>query len=175
VGEVIHLGDRLKTGPVTERDTLGTAVHAFLAADPGPGAPAGERETLAAQLLTAHGHAGVLAPADLLEASDRLQRFLAERYPGAKHHREWPLACWRDGQELWGQADLVLETTDGWVVIDYKTFDGTPEWAAIRFGPQLDAYAKTIETATGRQCTATYGYLVFQSVVFNLVLDATES
>jgi ATP-dependent exoDNAse (exonuclease V) beta subunit len=173
VGEIVSLGDPILTTHIEARNALGTAVHAFLAADPGLGEPAADREALASRILAAWGQSAVLQSGQLLEITDRLQRFLATRYPGAKQHREWPLAAWRDGQELWGQADLVLETEDGWVVIDYKTFHGTPDQTAERFGAQLGAYAKAIQTATTRLCTV-YFYLAFSSMICRLTRTPEE-
>jgi ATP-dependent exoDNAse (exonuclease V) beta subunit len=175
VGEVIRLGDPLHTGPVDARDVLGTAVHAFLAADPGPSAPQTDREVLATRVLANWGQTGVLPAGHLLSASDRLQAFLAIRYPNALHHREWPLACRQDGQELWGQADLVLETPEGFVLIDYKTFQGPPAIAAHRFGHQLQAYLEAIRLSTGQTTLPPLVYLALQGLMVKLSPSAHSS
>ena len=67
---------------------------------------------------------------------------------------EWPVTAVMDnGQTLSGWIDLLLETEDGWVVIDHKSFPGgRGDWAdkAVGYSGQLDAYRRAVETATGR-------------------------
>jgi ATP-dependent exoDNAse (exonuclease V) beta subunit len=169
VGDVVHLGDPITPGPILHRDALGTAVHAFLAADPGPTAPTPDREALALRILDTWGQSTVLPPVQLIDISDRLQRFLTKRHPNAKQHREWPLTARRDDQVLTGQADLLLETPDEWAVLDHKTFDGPPEAAVQHFGPQLAAYGAAIQIATGQPCRQIYIYQVFLSVILTIV------
>lgn len=149
VAEVVELGGRINTGPAEERDILGDAVHAFLAADTVIGDRVA-RHALAMRVLSGFEQSGILDPALLVVAGDRMVAFLATRYPGARILREYPLA-YRDGdQEVWGQADLVIDSGADWTVIDHKTFEGSPAEAASRFGAQLQAYGEALLRASGR-------------------------
>ncbi len=148
-----QLGVHLKlTADVPDADR-GDAIHGFLAADR-PGLDPAARVGLAAGLLTRWGVDVALAPADLIEASNRLVAWVDRRWPGAKWCREWAVAHPRaDGSQVRGFADLVLDTADGFVVIDHKSRPGglpnLLEEAAGHAG-QLGAYAGAIGAATGR-------------------------
>jgi CRISPR-associated protein Cas1 len=135
-----------------EADVLGTAVHAFLAA------PA-VADPLA--ILHAYGQEDVVSDTQLRDVAGRFESFIQTRYPGGVCRREWPLACWKGGQEVWGQADLLVELDDGWVVIDYKTSGGSAQDAAREHGNQLDNYALALNLATGKPVVDLWLYQVF--------------
>ncbi|MHB2019239.1 MAG: UvrD-helicase domain-containing protein [Candidatus Xenobia bacterium] len=143
VAEVDEPGQRMQAQVISTRDVLGTMVHAFLAADTSDQ----NRLSLANRILNAYGQCGAVPPERLLDASNCLRRFLAARYPDAVWHREWPIAMRQGDQEIWGQADLVLECAEGWVVVDYKTFEGPAEEAASQFGAQIALYARAVSIA----------------------------
>ena len=63
---------------------------------------------------------------------------------------EWPVAIRVGEQEVWGQIDLLLETADGVIVVDFKTFEGSPSDAAAQFGAQVAWYLKAVVAATGK-------------------------
>jgi ATP-dependent helicase/nuclease subunit A len=91
-----------------------------------------------------------------------LNGWLAQRWPGARIHCEIPVEARRDnGQVLKGQIDLLLETDNGWVLIDHKSNPGdasTREEVVRRYGGQLRLYKEGVERATGRQVVETWLY-----------------
>ncbi len=80
-------------------------------------------------------------------------------------HRELPFKEVRDGQVISGSMDLVYETKDGVVLVDYKTCprpieeltDGTSDFYAGKYAPQLDCYRHALET---------YGKKVVGTILF---------
>ncbi len=70
-------------------------------------------------------------------------------------HRELPFREVRDGQVISGSMDLVYETKDGVVLVDYKTCprpieeltDRTSDFYAGKYAPQLDCYRHALETS----------------------------
>lgn len=70
-------------------------------------------------------------------------------------HRELPFREERDGQVISGSMDLVYETKDGVVLVDYKTCprpieeltDRTSDFYACKYAPQLDCYRHALETS----------------------------
>lgn len=70
-------------------------------------------------------------------------------------HRELPFREVRDGQVISGSMDLVYETKDGVVLVDYKTCprpieeltDRTSDFYACKYAPQLDCYRHALETS----------------------------
>jgi ATP-dependent exoDNAse (exonuclease V) beta subunit len=139
-------------------DALGNAVHAFLAADVGAGEEE-ERLACAKRLLGGAGMSGLVQPESLLEASSQFQGWVAARWPGAHWRREVPIDAFIPSaageRRLSGIIDLLLETDDGCVIVDHKTFPGSTEgaWRArcAKFAPQLMAYAEALRRVEGKR------------------------
>ena len=159
LGEVVALGPRLPIRGTPPLDALGNAIHGLLAADR-PGLSDPDRLALARDLLAAHRVADHLDPAPLLAAATRLWTWLADRFPGARIHREWPIShLLASGTLVSGTADLVLSGPPGLVVIDHKTFLGPADAAASRalsHSGQLAAYAAALRAATGAPIASTW-------------------
>ena len=126
---------------VTEWDRLGDTVHAFLAADH-DGLARDKRARLAETLVPD------LAPDSLLEIGDRLRAFIGVRWPGAVWRAEWPVEAEIGDRRIGGTIDLLLETSDAFVIIDHKAFPGRGETAwrkkALEHLPQLAAYREAL-------------------------------
>lgn len=158
IGEVVTLpGAMPLDGKVAEHGVLGDAVHAFFATDV-EGLTPEERIGRARGLLAAADLGGVLRPDALVEASDRLRAFVAERWPGAVWRREVSIetdvATAGGTRRVAGIIDLLLETGDGHVVFDHKTFPGRSEaaWRAkiVEFLPQFAAYGASLRALGAR-------------------------
>jgi len=130
--------------------------HRFLAPDCGEEAPA-VRQERACRLLDACASGARLDPITLVGVGDALRAFVESRWPGAIRHPEIPirLALGAPGldQRLSGTIDLLLETHDGYVLIDHKAF-GSPTEAAIRehaeqYLAQLAAYGSAVNALGG--------------------------
>jgi ATP-dependent exoDNAse (exonuclease V) beta subunit len=137
------------------RDRIGTALHAFLAADY-PELSHAERLSLGIRLLAGAGLDASFTAESLLSASDSLRAFVATRWPGAIWHREVPVSAALDSEHglrrIEGTIDLLLQTPAGFVIIDHKSFPGNAAmWAAkaLEYAPQLLTYAMTIEMSGG--------------------------
>ena len=161
VGEPVAIGGRAPLSGKPDMNHLGEAVHAFLAAmrscaDEG-------RIALAADVLRRWGVPDALQPADVAQMGESLERWVRARWPDAVWRREWPvLRRLPDGSVLRGTIDLLLETGDGLVVIDHKSFPGDREHALERaktHAGQLAAYADAVGAATGRPVIGRFVHL----------------
>jgi ATP-dependent exoDNAse (exonuclease V) beta subunit len=158
VGRVVDVGPRLALPDGLDAVAAGDAVHAILAAeltDPARG----DRREVAARLLAAHGiDAG--AADELLGAADRLRACLDRMFRPHRALAEWPVTgLLETGQRLAGWIDLLLDTPDGWVIVDHKTHLGPrTQWSeqALAYSGQLAAYAGAVEQATGRPVLGTW-------------------
>lgn len=160
IGEPISIGNRAPLSGKPDMNHLGEAVHAYLgAAD----VPAEERVPLAANALRRWGVPGALQPADVVRMRESLERWVSERWPSATWRREWPvMQRLPDGSVLRGTIDLLLETADGLVVIDHKSFPGDRDQALERarsHAGQLGAYADAVARASGRPVVARFIHL----------------
>lgn len=159
-------------------DQLGNACHAFLAGERASDDDAA-RVAAVERWLDAHGQSGTLRPSELAAAAVSLRKWIAQRWPDAVWHREWPLLHrLGSGSELHGFADLVLETAAGFVVVDHKCMGGSVESVLERacgYGGQLAAYAAAIEAATGRPVLERWLHLPMQGLCVRLSETVTVS
>jgi ATP-dependent exoDNAse (exonuclease V) beta subunit len=165
-GAPIGLAHHLEPFDRTNPAALGNAVHAFFAADRAA-LPRSERLAIAQGLLERWQVERATSAEALLAASDALAAFIAERWPQAVVHREWPTASQDEsGTVELGVADLVVVTSSSLVVIDHKTF--APESAIERArtcAGQLAAYGSSLSAATGKPVEALYVHLPLSGCV----------
>ena len=87
----------------------------------------------------------------------------------ATWHRELPVRRrLPDGSVLSGTADLVLETPEGLVVVDHKSYPGSTAEAlarAAKHAGQLAAYAETVAEAWGKPVLGTFIHLPVGGIV----------
>lgn len=171
VTEEVHLGDSFAVQGSPDVVSLGNAVHGFLAADwPGTDRPA--RLAMATGLLSRWGVGGALEPEALLDMADRLHKWAETHWPGATWRREWPLLHrLANGTKVRGESDLVLETSDGLVVIDHKSFHGGGKafaGKAAGFAGQLASYAAALEAATGKSILGMYIHMPLLGTIFKV-------
>jgi ATP-dependent exoDNAse (exonuclease V) beta subunit len=178
LGAVVALGPRLPIRGAPDMEAVGHAIHGFLAADR-PGLAADERLAMARELLAGYGVAEHLGAAELAAGAARLWAWIAERFGGARLHREWPISHRvSSGALVLGTADLVLVGERGAAVIDHKTFPGSAETAAARalgYSGQLAAYAGAIRAATGAAASSTWIHFPIRGRVVEVrLLDPGE-
>jgi hypothetical protein len=167
IGEIVTLPGAMPIdGKVAEYNVLGDAVHAFFATDV-EGLIAEERVDRARRLLASAGLVGVVRPDALVEASDRLRVFVERRWPGAVWHREVAIDARvetaQGERRVAGIIDLLLETANGYVIFDHKTFPGRSEaaWRAkvVEFLPQFAAYAAALRLLGARDVVGGWVHL----------------
>lgn len=139
---------------------LGTALHLCIARAGVLGKadlPEVERILTNWKVVHAVDKASVLAPLTAF------QDWLQQRWAGCVIHVEVPVETGRpDGTRLRGRIDLLVDTPDGWVLLDHKS---NPRGAAADgqlaqdHGPQLSAYAEALKRATGRPVIEQWLYL----------------
>ena len=153
-----------------DMQVLGEAVHAFLAADDTT-QPRNQRLDMAGMIME-NWRAPWLKAEDLLSASDRLRGYVDKTYGKETiRHREWPVHLRIGDQKASGWIDLLLETPQGYVIIDHKSFPGRMEqWSehALQYAPQLDLYQKAVEKATARPVMATMIHMPVLGVIMEV-------
>ncbi len=155
VQETERIGPRLPLGRSedVEWNVVGDALHSFLAAD--TDVTTDDRRRLrASRILAASESSAILSVEALLAAGDRLREWIVRRWPNAIWHPEYPVSALVElpggARRVRGTIDLLLETDEGLVVIDHKSFPGPSErWSekARELAPQLQAYAQVLEMA----------------------------
>ena len=152
---------------------IGEALHGFLACDD-PSLGHGLRLEMARKILN-NWRIDEIQPETLLVAGDRLWNYIGELYGSDRIcHREWPVNLKIGDQKLSGWIDLLIDTGEGYVVIDHKSFPGRmDQWPekAQQYAPQLLVYRKAMEKATGRPVIETCIHMPILGVMLKLAID----
>lgn len=176
VGEAVAVGKRLPLNGKPEMQVVGNAIHGFLAADR-PEMEDSARRELADAILARWKVSDALTSESVLQASDNLRKWISANWPAATWHREWPVMMRLEiGTVLRGVSDLVLETDDGFVVIDHKSFPGSREQAvekASGFAGQINAYADAVAAATGKPVLARFIHMPVTGLVLPVGEDVS--
>lgn len=158
VRRVDIIGDRFPLAPNTPMEKLGNAIHHYFAA--AESANADDLPALALRCLQAQGVSGHLEASTLVDMRERLLRWMVLTFGEAGRYVEWPVTCFTEnGSFLEGRIDLLIETSQGWIIIDHKSFPGDRaqlEHRAARHAGQLQAYADAFVQATGKPVAGTF-------------------
>jgi len=141
-------------------DLLGNAIHLCIA----HAGVAGEvRDADVERILSVWRVAHAVDKTAVVAQLRAFFEWLQQRWPGSTIRVEVPVEANRpDGTRLRGRIDMLLDTPDGWVLIDHKSNpSGTRHDDALaqEHGPQLAAYAQAIEQCTGRLVKERWLYL----------------
>jgi ATP-dependent exoDNAse (exonuclease V) beta subunit len=143
VVQTINFGKRLPITGTVEEEQLGNALHAILAAEfVNPDHAA--RPRMIERILEAHGLAWNIRVQDVVEMINRFGSNIQNLFAPTSILVETPFQQFNsDGQQTAGYIDLLLETGDGFVIIDHKSFMGRiTNWSekALSYSGQLAAY-----------------------------------
>lgn len=145
------LGSRIPLVGDPDIQVVGEAIHFFLAAD-NPAHDRSFRLGRASAMLTRWG-VPQMTPADMIEISDRLQKFVTARFGEVAIMREWPVHAEEGLQIVSGRLDMLVDLGDGYAIIDHKSFPGSVGLDQSRlqaFAGQVSLYAHALRQVTGR-------------------------
>ncbi|MFM0009105.1 UvrD-helicase domain-containing protein [Paraburkholderia sediminicola] len=173
VAESEPIGVRVAITANIEMDMLGSALHLCIAR----AAVAGRvRDADVERIISAWGVAHAV---DTVAVVAQLQAFfdwLQQRWPSCAVRVEVPIEADRaDGTRLRGRMDLLIDTPEGWVLLDHKTNPGgigRDDALAREHGPQLSAYAAAIESCTGKLVKEQWLYLPVAARMVKVVAEA---
>ena len=158
VGDVVELGERITLDGVKDVTALGQAIHSIIAAE--INSPDDESGSRASRVLREWGFEGAVDPAAAVQAAQRFISWVDSTFNPIAWHVEHPITHVLDtGQVAQGFIDLLIETKDGWVIVDHKA---TPrprnEWRAIAEGysGQLAMYKAALEAASDLPVTGSW-------------------
>lgn len=119
------------------------------------------------EIIRSYGLSAILHDKEaILNAWKNLSEYLTSTHGNATHtYHERPFRLEREGQTIVGSIDLVWQTVEGDVLIDFKTcpmgekaiLDSESEHYAGRYAGQLDAYQDALEAA-GEKVVKRYIY-----------------
>ena len=164
------IGDRMQLKAATDMGMVGNAVHDIMALffdQPDID------ENRVSDILKRHHLENVLNTAEVIRSAKNLRDWLINKFNASKLQSEVPIMYKNKlGQLVNGSIDLLVNTNDGVLIIDHKTFPGSQEQAkekAVSYSGQLAAYREGLE-ACGLNVTGTLIYFptIGQLVGINL-------
>jgi ATP-dependent helicase/nuclease subunit A len=148
---IYDIGERIALADNGDMAALGDCVHGFLAADDLTAARSAR--FLIADRVRRNWNIEEISSADLLTMSNRFVEFLQSQFKEFRRYDECPVVARMKLQRLRGTIDVLIETGDGFHILDHKTFPGPVEkWIpkALSFYGQLQAYRFAMKQATSR-------------------------
>ena len=153
---------RIQVAPLIDSALIGTAIHdVFCVLE--------KKKDLEfiSSIISSHGFSKEIPNSDeVLKAWNNLEEYLKEQY-GEEYNtlHECPFTYEEDGYEVNGSIDLVWETKEGVILIDYKTFPGkknsildpNDSHYAGMYSGQFACYRKALEKS-GRKVLASFVY-----------------
>ncbi|NOU14060.1 MAG: UvrD-helicase domain-containing protein [Methylococcaceae bacterium] len=156
------IGERMPVKSGSDMTQLGNAIHACLAlsfTDLKQVVEINEVE----RILQGFGVADCITATSIVNQTQALHDWIAKRWPEANPIAEYPVQqILESGQVLNGRLDLILDTHEGWILIDHKSSQLAPEnWGnlALEYGSQLAAYRTAIETASNQPVLQSWIFL----------------
>lgn len=160
VAEAETVGVRLSLAGKPDMASLGTALHLCIArASVRGGVSAAEVE----RILTTWAVAQSVDKDAVCAQVEAFQAWLAKRWPGCPVYVEVPIeADGPSGNRIRGRIDLLVETPEGWILLDHKSNPGgaaRDEDLVAEHGPQLESYGHALLSATGKPVSERWLYL----------------
>ena len=167
IGEKAEIGTGMGVTVFSKPSDLGDCVHSYMAVAV---AEKGGSLELAEKVVQQWGVATALSADKLVSAGKGLRAFIERRWPGAVIHTEVPMSVeLPTGQVSEGFIDMLLETKDGYVIIDHKMVRALEEEKLrVAYGVQLQCYRMAVEKATGKKVLQTFLHLPNQGICLEL-------
>lgn len=125
-------------------------------------------------LIQNFGLDGSLNATEILSSIDKLYHYIEAEFSPVNWFRELPIESEIDGQLYKGEIDILLETSDGYILIDYKSYQGsmsrvldasTSNYAG-KYAGQLETYSMLVKHVTEKPVLKK---LIYYTVLGNLV------
>jgi ATP-dependent exoDNAse (exonuclease V) beta subunit len=147
VGKIIDVGSRLPFSGALEEADLGDALHAIFAAEFVNPDHAQRLENIQ-RILRGYSLGDQIKSEDVLQMVERFRACLAQQFQPKQVLVEIPIATTNEmGQRIEGFIDMLVETGNGWILIDHKSFPGKrSEWSteAVSYSGQLALYREAL-------------------------------
>lgn len=130
---------------------IGRALHAVIAMEL-VNPDRADAEMRARRILQGYNAEYFIDPDAAVACARRFRKFVTERFEPTRVLAEWPTAeALANGQTMRGWIDVLIETAEGWVIIDHKSSPRPKsEWRteALEHSGQLASY-RSMLVATG--------------------------
>lgn len=174
IGRQLEVGPRLPLQGNPDTEILGKALHNIFAAElivPNHA----DRVSMVAGVLENNALSAHVDVDDVLACAARFQQCLNENFKPIRIHCEWPVTMVQEnGQRMNGWIDVLIETEEGWIIIDHKSFPGRrSEWEqkALSYSGQLEAYRQAVVRATDRPVVSQWIHYSIGGALIEVVIQ----
>ena len=147
VSNQVTLGERISISGSPDMALLGEALHAAIGThfiNPLHDCPT----DLIEQVLTDYVVTDHIKVSDVLLCVERLNNFIDTSFPNSKVWAEYPIEYSNpNGQIITGWIDALIETKDGWIIIDHKSSPKSrDQWhsESLKYSGQLAIYKEAL-------------------------------
>lgn len=180
-GRIIHTQPYLKALDMSEEENayqVAKAVKAFLTADHAAYDPE-DRILMATELLERFDiSADTLEPEKLIQRADSWWQLLAKFPQPGKYHRKYPIRHHHGGRNFTTIADLVLDTPEGIILIQYSGFPGdgrARDYKAIELAPWLYLTKTALQITFDQPDVRTFVHFVLSGTLVELAVQSDGS
>jgi ATP-dependent exoDNAse (exonuclease V) beta subunit len=155
-GKANSYGRRLTITGRPDLDRMGDCLHRYLCAH--ENLVVSEREEICKNLINDYELSSHLDASEIVNQAEAFYGYIRKEYGDAAIHREMPLIYRHGKQTVNGIVDMVLETKEGLVIVDHKSFPGGSakyEEKALGYADQLAWYREGMEL-TGAKVIGSY-------------------
>ncbi len=160
VAETETIGVRLSLAGKPDMASLGTALHLCIAR---AGVVGAARTEDVERILTSWSVAHCVDKGAVCAQVASFQEWLVKRWPRCAVYVEVPVeADGPNGTRIRGRVDLLVDTPEGWVLLDHKSSPGgaaKDDDLLAEYGPQLLSYEHALLCATGKPVVQKWLYL----------------
>ncbi|MHC6219809.1 UvrD-helicase domain-containing protein [Arthrobacter sp. MMS24-S77] len=171
-----QLGPHLAAHGTNEWGAVGSAVHAYLGTGHGT-LDTDQRLSLAERIISRWNVGHLIEPELLLSSGTRFEAYLETEFPGWIRHREAAISWRPENRVMEGWIDLLLESPEGFVLVDHKTYPGNdPEGHILeKYLGQMAAYREALVAAAGKPVLRTLMHLPALGQVYEVIPVGVET
>lgn len=170
-GGLERVGQRIPIKSKVDMEALGQALHLCIGRAGAHGSiPLEDVE----RILRRWGVGVAVDSNAVLAQVQALKSWLERRWPGCPVYVEVPVeANLPDGTRLRGRIDLLVDTPEGWVLVDHKANPGGTariDDLVLKHGHQLGAYEDALVAATGRPVVGNWLFMPVSAQAVQVIL-----
>jgi len=170
IGEKITTSDRISLRGAPDMTRIGAAIHAIIATEIINDNQDPSRNE---RILVDHDVAESI-DGEVSEMTSNFISIVRSKFQPLNLFVEYPIQFISEqGQEIKGWIDLLLETPEGWVIIDHKSSPkARSEWddTALTYSGQLATYRHSLEAASAKPVLSTWIHFAITGGLLEVVL-----
>lgn len=174
IGEKISISNRIGLQGAPDMAVLGEAIHAIIATDIINNNQDPSRNE---RILIDHDVAESIDKDEVAKMTSNFISSVRSKFQPLNLFVEYPIQFINEkGQEVKGWIDLLVETKEGWIIIDHKSSPkARSEWddTALGYSGQLKTYLRALEAVSDKPVLSTWIHFAITGGLIEVELPVT--